>query len=236
MSAGERTRVQDTQSQESVASNRRLTPGRERALVRALQVAIGVVFAAGILAGNGGVAVNAGVGLLVTFLPNLLSRRFAVTLNVGLVLWITTAMFLHALGTLPIPGLDVSLYSGTWWWDHLTHAMSSSLVAGAAFATLLALQQYSAAVRLPPRFMFVTILLFVMAFGVVWELVEFYIGVSAQLLGTGDVLTQYGLDDTVFDLFYNTLGGLVVATFGASRLAGVSDQLADRMTDRVASR
>nr|WP_305794590.1 hypothetical protein [Halomarina rubra] len=213
-----------------------MTPARQRTIVRVLQASLAAMVAVGVLSGNGGVAVNAGVGLLVTFLPNLLSRRFDVTLGVGLVLWITTAMFLHALGTLTIPGLDVSLYSGTWWWDHLTHALSSSLVAGAALATLLALQQYSAAIRLPPRLMFLAILLFVMAFGVVWELLEFYIGVSAQLFGTGEVLTQYGLDDTVLDLFYNSLGGLVVATFGASRLADVSNQLANRMTARGAGR
>jgi uncharacterized membrane protein YjdF len=186
----------------------------------------------GLATGNGGIAVNAGVGLAVTVLPNVLARRFDVTLGVGLVLWMTTAMFLHALGTLTLPGVDFTLYSGTWWWDHLTHALSSSLVAGAALATLLALQRYSTAIRLPPRFMFLTVLLFVMAFGVVWELLEFYIGVVSGLLGAGSVLTQYGLEDSLLDLFYNTLGGLVVATFGATRLADVSAQLADRLRER----
>ncbi|MWG35755.1 hypothetical protein [Halomarina oriensis] len=214
------------------ARRRRLSPARESALVRVLQVLIAGMFLVGLLTGNGGVAVNAGVGLLVTFLPNLLARRFDLTLGVGLVLWITAAMFLHALGTLAIPGIDFTLYAGTWWWDHLTHAMSSSLVAGAALATLLALQQYSTAIRLPPRFMFLAILLFVMAFGVVWELLEFYIGVVSSLLGANEVLTQYGLGDTVLDLFYNTMGGLVVAALGASRLSSVSTQLADRMRTR----
>lgn len=228
------TASEGTQTQEQAAGQRRLTPGRQSAIVRVLQVAMAGMVGVGVLTGNGGVAVNAGVGLAVTFLPNVLARRFDVTLNVGLVLWITTAMFLHALGTLSIPGVDFTLYSGTWWWDHVTHALSSSLVAGAALATLLALQQYSTAIRLPPRFMFVAILLFVMAFGVVWELVEFYIGVVSSLLGAEDVLTQYGLEDSVLDLFYNTMGGLVVATFGATRLADVSTQLADRMRARSA--
>ncbi|MGM0592470.1 MAG: hypothetical protein ACQETI_12760 [Halobacteriota archaeon] len=70
---------------------------------------------------------------------------------------------------------------------------------------------------------------FVVAFGVICELVEFYVGVVSQLLGAEEVLTQYGLDDTVFGLFYNTLGGLLVATFGTVHLTGLSDQLAERL-------
>ncbi|MFC7138093.1 hypothetical protein ACFQRB_19710 [Halobaculum litoreum] len=173
-----------------------------------LQVLIAVMFGLGVWYGNSGVAVNAGVGLLVTFLPALLRRRFEVTMGVGLVLWITVAMFLHALGTLPLPGLEfLSPYKALDWWDHMTHALSSSLVAGAAYAVIRAVQVHSEHVELPPLFTFAYLLLFVMAFGVLWELLEFYIGVVSALLGLTEVLTQYGLDDTVLDLVYNSIGG-----------------------------
>jgi uncharacterized membrane protein YjdF len=142
-------------------------------------------------------------------------------------------MFLHALGTLPLPGLNLStLYGSTWWWDHMTHALSSSLVAGVAYAVVRALDEHSDAIHLPARFMAVYLLVFVMAFGVLWELLEFYISVAAALLGSESILTQYGLDDTVLDLFYNTMGGIVVALFGTVHLTGVADQLAAHFDSR----
>jgi hypothetical protein len=210
-----------------------LTEPRQRRLVRVLQVVMVGIFALGIWLGNGGIAVNAGIGLAVTFLPAVLERSYKFTLSAGIVLWITVAMFLHAFGTVPLPGLDfLSPYRGTWWWDHMTHALSSSLVAAVAYAIVRALEDHTEFVTMPPRFLFAFMLLFVLAFGVLWELLEFYISVAASALGTGSVLTQYGLEDTVLDMFYNTLGGLIVALFGAATLAGVVDDLADRLDAR----
>ncbi|WP_277556251.1 hypothetical protein [Halobaculum limi] len=198
-----------------------------------MQVLLAVMVVIGVVFGNSGVAVNAAVGLLVTFLPALLRRRFDVTMSVGLVLWITVAMFLHALGTLPLPGLEfLSPYKALGWWDHMTHALSSSLVAGSAYAVIRAFQVHSEHIELPPLFMFAYILLFVMAFGVIWELVEFYIGVVSSALGMTQVLTQYGLDDTILDLVYNSIGGILVAVFATAHLTGVSDQLAARLDGR----
>ncbi|WP_411966055.1 hypothetical protein [Haloferax sp. YSMS24] len=209
----------------------------EHTLVRILQVLMLVIFALGLYYGNSGVFVNAGVGLLVTLLPGVLKRRYDFTMNVGIVLWISTAMFLHAFGTLPLPGLDfLSAYKAVWWWDHMTHALSSSLVAGAAYAVTRALMEHTEYINMPARFMFAYLLVFVMAFGVMWELLEFYIGVVSQLLGAEEVLTQYGLDDTILDLMYNSLGGLLVAIFGTAHLSGISDQLRDRMGGESADR
>lgn len=217
----------------SLARRVGLTPARQGALVRVLQVVMVGILTIGLWLGNGGVVINAGVGLVVTLLPASLERNYQFTMNVGLVLWITVAMFLHALGTLPLPGLNLStLYGSTWWWDHMTHALSSSLVAGVAYAVVRALDEHSDAIHLPARFMAVYLLVFVMAFGVLWELLEFYISVAAALLGSESILTQYGLDDTVLDLFYNTMGGIVVALFGTVHLTGVADQLAARFDSR----
>jgi hypothetical protein len=72
--------------------------------------------------------------------------------------------------------------------------------------------------------------MFVMAFGVVWELLEFYIGVVSGVVGMTTVLTQYGLGDSVLDLVYNSVGGIVVAVLGTAHLTDVSDQLAARLS------
>lgn len=206
---------------------------QEALLVRLLQAAMIGILAIGLWLGNLGVIVNGAVGLLVTLLPSFLERNYTITMDVGLVLWITVAMFLHAFGTLPLPGLDfLTPYKTVWWWDHMTHALSSSLVAGTAYAITRALDEHTEFIQMPPKFMFVYLLMFVMAFGVVWELIEFYIGVISSFLDVGKVLTQYGLDDTILDLVWNTVGGLLVATFGTAYLTGLSDQVAARIETR----
>lgn len=214
-----------------------LSKHHQSQLVRALQFVMVGILSIGVYLGNMGVVINAAVGLLVTFLPAFLDRNYKFTMDVGLVLWITVAMFLHAFGTLPLPGLEfLSPYKATWWWDHMTHALSSSLVAGVAYATVRALDEHSEFIHMPPKFLFVFMLMFVMAFGVIWELIEFYISVVSSLLGADSVLTQYGLEDTILDLFYNTLGGLLVAIFGSAYLSGVSSDLADRFDAASAKR
>ena len=82
---------------------------------------------------------------------------------------------------------------------------------------------------MPPAFLFVYLLLFIVAFGVIWELIEFLIGEAARAFGTTEVLTQYGLEDTVLDLFYDTSGGVVVAIVGTAHLRNLSDQLTARL-------
>ena len=211
--------------------------GVQVGLVRVLQAVMVALLGIGVYTGNAGVALNAAVGLLVTQLPAILERRFQLVMNAGLVLWITLAMFLHALGTVPLLGPDFgTLYGTTWWWDHMTHALSSSLVVGSAYAVTRAVQEHTDHIDLGPKFTFAYLLVFVMAFGVFWELIEFYIAVSAELLGIPRVLTQYGLDDTVLDLVYNTVGGVLVAVFGTTYLTGVVDQLRDRLAERSADR
>ncbi|WP_049969908.1 hypothetical protein [Haladaptatus cibarius] len=212
-----------------------LSKKRQSQLVRVMQVGLVAIFIAGLWERNTGIIVNAFVGLVVTQLPALLKRDYGITMDVGLVLWITTAMFLHAFGTLQIPGIiDLSPYKSLWWWDHMTHALSSSLVAATAYATARAIDGYTEGLNLTPQFMFVYLLLFVMAFGVVWELIEFFVGEIGRLLAIGKILTQYGLDDTVLDLFYNTMGALVVAVWGTAYLSGVSKQLSDKLSLRTA--
>jgi predicted GIY-YIG superfamily endonuclease len=206
-------------------------------LVRLLQAVMVLILGIGLYSGNVGVAFNAAIGLLVTQLPALLERRYQITMNVGLVLWITLAMFLHALGTVPLPGADFgSLYGSTWWWDHMTHALSSSLVVGSAYAVTRAVQEHTEHIHMGPKFTLTYLLVFVMAFGVFWELIEFYIAVGAELLGIPRVLTQYGLEDTILDLVYNSIGGLLVAIFGTTYLTGISDQLRTRLELHQANR
>jgi len=175
----------------------------------------------GIETGSTGVIVNTGFGLLVAQLPAVLERDYGIALDPGLTLWITTAVFLHAVGVIGLPWADANFYKSIWWWDHLTHALSSSIVAAIGYTTVRALDRHSEDIYIPPRFMFVFILMFVLAFGVAWEVLEFTITLVAQATGNATILTQYGLGDTMLDLVFDTIGAVVVAVWGTAHLTGV---------------
>ncbi|WP_416840965.1 hypothetical protein [Haloferax sp. DFSO52] len=207
----------------------RIDEHRQRQLSRAMQlILIGLIFI-GLDRGNLGIIVNASVGLGVTYLPAILERDYRIPLDAGLTLWISAAAFFHAVGTVGLPGSEASFYANVWWWDHMTHALSSSVVAAAGYATIRAVDLHSDAIYLPGRFMFVFILLFVIAFGVFWEVIEFGISSVAALAGTGSVLTQYGLEDTLFDLVFDTIGGLIVAIWGTAHLTDVVGAIRSRL-------
>jgi len=211
-----------------IRSHLRIDERRQSQLSRAMQVVlVGLVFI-GLDRGNLGIVVNALVGLGVTYLPAILERDYRIPMDAGLTLWISSAAFLHAVGTVGFPGSETSFYAGVWWWDHLTHALSSSVVAAAGYATVRAVDEHTADIYLPPRFMFVFILLFVLAFGVFWEVIEFAISGVASLAGTASVLTQYGLDDTLLDLVFDAVGGVIVAIWGTAHLSDVVGALQRR--------
>ena len=219
-----------------------LSERTQHRLVWAMEVGLVAILAVGLWLGNTGIIVNAALALLVAQLPPILERDYHIPMDVGLTLWITTAVFLHALGTVPLPAWFVdflgeapegaayaSLYSSGGWWDHLTHSLSASIVAGVGYATARAFDEHSDDVKLPSEFMFVYLLMFVVAFGVLWEVVEFAVGEVASLLGMGSVLTQYGLTDTMLDLLFDILGGVVVAIWGTAHLTHVVDAIGRRL-------
>jgi hypothetical protein len=207
---------------------------RQRQFVRAMQIVLlGMVFV-GLDRGDLRIVVNAGVGLAVTYVPALLERDYHIPLDAGMTLWITLAVFLHAVGTTGVPGLTRGLYDTVWWWDNLTHALSASVVAAAGYATARAIDAHSEAVYLPPRFTFVFVVLFVMAFGVIWEVLEFGIGGAANTFGVQQVLIQHGIDDSMTDLLFDAVGAVVVGTWG--QLHTRLDEVVEAIVDGTGSR
>jgi uncharacterized membrane protein YjdF len=206
-----------------------ITERRQRQLTYAMEIwLIGLVFI-GLYELNVGIFVNSVIGLAVTQLVPVLERDYGIPMDPALTLWITSAVFLHALGTVGLPGSQYSFYQSVWWWDHLTHTLSASIVAAAGYATARAVDQHSQSVRLPPRFMFVFILLFVIAFGVLWEVLEFTVAALASALGAQAPLTQYGLEDTMSDLLFDVFGAIIVALWGTAHLTDVVGALSDRL-------
>jgi hypothetical protein len=73
------------------------------------------------------------------------------------------------------------------------------------------------------------VLVFVLAFGVLWEILEFATGGVASIVGGEPVLAQYGTRDIVLDLVFNTVGAVLVATLGTDRLGDVARGLAQAL-------
>jgi len=206
---------------------------RQKQLTWLFQLVMVGVLLIGLWRQNISIIVNAGVSLGIAQLVPILERDYNVPLDAGLTLWITSAVFLHAFGTIGIPGGE-SFYRTVWWYDHMTHALSASVVAGAGYTTVRAIDEHSDSVVLPSKFVFVFILLFVLAFAVLWEILEFFIGIVSGMIGIGTLLTQYGLDDTLMDLVFNTLGAVVVALWGTAHLQDVTGYVAERLEQRTA--
>ena len=181
-----------------------------------MQLVLVGVIAFGVLFDQPKAIVNGSIGLAITFLPAVLERNYNLPLDPWLGLWITAAVFLHSMGS-------ASLYARLGWWDHLTHAMSASLVAAVGYTVTRAVDLHSEDIHIPRRFAFVFILIVVLAFGVLWELFEFGLDLLADRTGITMPLAQHGLDDTIRDLMFNSLGALVVATFGQAHLLGVAE-------------
>lgn len=197
-----------------------LTAHRARTLSRLLQGAIVVLLVVGLATRTPGVVVNALLALAVTFLPALLARDLHLRVDAGLVLLLTVALFLHTLGML-------GLYSNVWWYDHVTHTLSAILVAGVGYTATRAVDLYSDAIYLPRRFLALYIVLFTLAAGVLWEILEFVAREFAGALAVEPVLVQYGLEDTLEDLVFDAVGAVAVSAFGTRRF----DELVDRLTE-----
>ncbi len=190
----------------------------QRRLTRLMQSILVGVVAFGLIYNQPKAITNGSVALAITFLPAVLERNYRLPLNPWLGLWITLAVFLHTMGS-------AGLYARIGWWDHLTHAMSASLVAGVGYTVARAIDLHSDDIHIPRRFAFVYILIVVLFFGVIWELFEFGLDIAADLTGITMPLAQHGLDDTVRDLMFNSLGAIAVATFGQAHLMGVAESV-----------
>ncbi|MEF8774622.1 MAG: hypothetical protein V5A37_07885, partial [Halobacteriales archaeon] len=105
-------------------------------LAAALLVA-GIVATAvqGAREGDGATVVNGAAMLVVALVPGALAVAppSPLAARVGatseLFLWTASAGFLHQLGMR-------GRYESTWWWDHLTHTVSGSLLAALLYAAL----------------------------------------------------------------------------------------------------
>ncbi len=170
---------------------------------RTMQAAMLGVALAGILTLNFTWVPAALFSLFVSAIPAIVRRDLGMVLPVELNFWIVLALFLHVVG-----GFS-GFYDNIPGWDHITHIMSASLVAALGFVAVVTIDKYVESIYLPRPFLTFFIVMFTMAFGVLWEFMEF---ANDQLAGTH---LQYSLDDTMVDMMFDSFGGFIVAIMGA---------------------
>jgi len=199
----------------------------ERGLARVLQGGLVAILVLGVIGGNLSVAVNALLALLVTVLPAALRRDLGIRLDTGLTLFITAAVFLHAVGML-------GLYDDVWWWDHLTHTVSAMVVAGVAYTVVRALDLHTDRFHIPESRLPYYLLAFTIAMGLLWEGLELGARLLTDWLDLPVIWINYGPYDTELDLLFDALGAIVVAVFGTQRLQSAVESVRRWLDRRVA--
>lgn len=146
-------------------------------------------------------------GLAVLCLPDIINRLASVSLSPAHRLWIAGGIALHPIGAL------YEYYDTVWWFDHLAHAASASLLAAGLYACLLTVRRsQSEEVTSPPAIKVgghLAVFALVMTGGVSWEVFEAYT----------PALVVYGPTDTLLDLVFDVVGWALVAPV-AHRVVG----------------
>mgnify|MGYP006279738851 CR=1 FL=1 len=145
--------------------------------------------------------------LLILAHPLLVKRFLGLRLDPWQIAYISAALFLHPFGGL------FELYETIWWFDHVTHTLSATLVAAIGYTLIRAWTVRTGGFPLAvPVGTFVV----VMTGGHLWELLELHV----------DWLTVYSYNDTYWDYVFNALGGLLVVVFGRFTLDAGARQVA----------
>lgn len=191
-----------------------LSEREEALLARALQAVLVGLIVGGIVTVNASIIGTATIALAVTLLPAVIRREYHYSMDPGLVLWITVAMILHTAGTL-------GLYESFQWYDEIAHTVSATLIAGFGYASFRALERHTDDVDVPPAFRGVFIVVFVLAAGMFWEVIEY---------AAGDLITVYGVADIVTDMIFNAVGAAIVAVWGTGYVDGLTRFFGRRMS------
>ncbi|WP_458189856.1 hypothetical protein [Haladaptatus sp. NG-WS-4] len=177
----------------------------ERDVERGIRYAIIAVFLEGVRRWNLSVVVNAATAFVATFFPDVVERRYGVEFRPWQRIYTETAMFTHAFGML-------GPYDDIWWWDHLTHTHSATILGGFVYAA-----SHRRGHDPSPRVFGVVVVA-----GVLWEVMEYVIHAVAKRVGLEPLLVPYGRSDTLLDILFDLGGALLVIAFGGGLLRNLT--------------
>jgi len=144
------------------------------------------------------------IGIILSFIPSILHKNFNITLPWILDTLIAFALFLH------IGGVVLNVYHTIPYYDSLTHFVSAILVAFLAFVSIYILDKYWKGLHMNKYAMAFIVIIFTMAMGVIWEFFEWATDILFQ------THEQWGLQDTMKDLFIDTIAGIFIAIVGVN--------------------
>jgi len=180
------------------------------ALAHLLQaLLLGVVVYAALVERRAGLVLNTALPLAIAAIPLAVRWRYDYRLNPVVTLIVVGGAAFHGVGSL-------GFYRSIGWFDQLAHGVAGALVAGLGYALVRVVETQYDRVRIPPRLRFVFVVVFALAVGVAWEVVEFSLELASTALGGEALLAQYGLADVVLDLQYDIVGAVVVALWGTT--------------------
>ncbi|WP_245902787.1 hypothetical protein [Salinigranum rubrum] len=177
-----------------------------RATERVIRAGIVAVLVVGVRRRDPGAVVNAVLALAGSYLPNAIERRYPVRFHPWQRVYTETAMLTHAVGML-------GPYDDVWWWDHLTHVHTATLLGGVSHAV-------ARRAGYDPR---PHVVAGVVGGGALWEVVEYVTHGLSRRVGFDPVLVSYGRVDTALDLVFDLLGALVVVALGDGLLENFHD-------------
>ncbi|MXR21977.1 hypothetical protein [Halobacterium bonnevillei] len=172
-------------------------------LLFALVAATLLVLAVAARRGNGAAMVNAAASLVVAVVAIVVASGFQFDggqfVAPELAVWAAVAGFLHSVGML-------GPYDSVWWWDHLTHTVSGTLLTALLYAAIVVTVDGAWS---DATIAAATVALSLLA-GVFWELIELAARAVGERFGIEPVLVHYGWRDTAYDLLFDLLGAVAV--------------------------
>lgn len=180
---------------------------------RGIRYGLLAVLVIGIQRRNLGAIVNAIGALFASYLPTVIEHRYDVEFRPWQRVYTGSATLTHAVGML-------GPYDDVWWWDHLTHTHSASILASLVYANA------RNSGKNPRQRVIATVTII----GLLWEAIEYVIHRLARLVNLEPILITYGKRDTLLDLCFNLLGATLVLVFGDRLLQNFTPE-SDRVND-----
>jgi len=150
------------------------------------------------------------VSMLLILVPLLFERKFAISLPTGTKTMIAFALFLHVAG-----GINRWYWKFMPYYDKGAHVVSALALGLVIFSFFLLLDYWE--IRIPPSRIYAGIFIFILLFGLSWEIAEYYIDLLVK--------SSYnnGLADSILDVISNTIGALLAIAMAHRALRQVPE-------------
>lgn len=148
--------------------------------------------------------------MLLILVPLLAERKFAISLPAGTKALIAFALFLHVAG-----GINRWYWKFMPYYDKFAHIVSAFALGLVIFSFFLLLDYWE--IRMQPSRIYAGIFIFVLIFGVSWEIGEYYIDVLVK--------SSYnnGITDSILDVISNIIGSLLAIALACHALKQVPE-------------